>query len=78
MKELKPCPFCGRDMFLEQRKNKMFYLCGWHKPNCILNYAKPPPYNIADAAIIQWNRREAPDRQPESDYFSNAEQEEME
>lgn len=57
MKELKPCPFCGREMFLEQRKNKMYYLCGWHKPNCIMNYTKLPPYNIADVAIIQWNRR---------------------
>lgn len=67
MKELKPCPFCGRDMFLEQRKNKMFYICGWHKPNCIMNYTKLPPYNIPDVAIIQWNRRADPDEKTESE-----------
>lgn len=65
MKELKPCPFCGREMFLEQRKN-MYYLCGWHKPNCIMNYTKLPPYNIADVAIIQWNRRAEPEEKQES------------
>ena len=57
MKELKPCPFCGRGMFLEQRKNGLYYLEGWHKPNCIMNFTKLPPYNIPEAAIIQWNRR---------------------
>lgn len=78
MKDLKPCPFCGRGMFLEQRKNGLYYLEGWHKPNCIMNYTKLPPYNIPDAAIIQWNRRSDPDRKTESDYCSNAEQKEKE
>ena len=67
MKELKPCPFCGRGMFLEQRKNKLYYLCGWHKSNCIMNFTKLPPYNIPEAAVTQWNRRADPDRQTESE-----------
>jgi hypothetical protein len=67
MKELKPCPFCGRAMYLDQRKNKMYYIEGWHKPNCILYYAKLPPYNIPDVAIIQWNRRADPDEKTESE-----------
>ena len=56
--ELKPCPFCGREMFLEQRKkDKMYYLNGWHKWNCIMNYTKLPSYNIPEVAAKEWNRR---------------------
>jgi hypothetical protein len=56
--ELKPCPFCGTEMFLQQRKkDKMYCLKGWHKRNCIMEYTKLPAYNIPEVAAKEWNMR---------------------
>jgi len=56
MSELICCPFCGKEAFVEKRRDQYVVMC-FHRQNCYLIEARGPKYNVREALVKQWNRR---------------------
>lgn len=54
--ELKPCPFCGGNAFVQKDRDQYFINC-LHKDICYLAGRKAQKYNVPEAMIKKWNRR---------------------
>lgn len=62
MEELKSCPFCGGDAYLEQNEDHhgIFYSLGCSNDKCIANtiiYRMPDEELKMEEAVEQWNER---------------------
>ena len=56
MNELKPCPFCGGNAWIERSQDKYYVKC-LHTDKCYLVGRAPQKYNVREAAVKMWNRR---------------------
>ena len=56
MADVKPCPFCGGDAFVEKKRDQYIVKC-FHKDRCYLVGLNPPRFNIEEVMVKQWNRR---------------------
>lgn len=58
MIKLKPCPFCGVDVFTKEMVTELFKIVGNHKeecPFCLMHWGTG--YENEESAIAAWNTR---------------------
>ena len=57
MDELKPCPFCGSNAVINQKRNLYTWIAECSNTNCPASYMLGMDYDTKEEAVEAWNRR---------------------